>query len=57
MGYSGLYPYLLHCLGEDFLICLITHIGNETALLCAKEVSGAADVKVLHGNVEAAAKV
>ena len=57
LGYSGFDAKFLHGLGKDFLIGFVAHVGDEAALFGPKEVAGAADVEVLHGNVEAAAKV
>ena len=54
---AGFHPQFLHGLGQDLLVSLVTHVGDETALLGPQEVAGAADIQVLHGDVEAAAQV
>ena len=43
--------------GENLLIGLISQIGDETTLLGAQEIAGAADVEILHGDVDAAAEI
>ena len=46
-----------HRFFENFLIRLIAEVGNKAALLGPEQVSGAADVEVLHGDMYAAAEV
>ena len=43
--------------GENFLIGLVSQIGDETTLFGSQEIAGAADVEILHGDVNAAAEV
>ena len=52
----ALIPQLHHCLVENFLVCLVSQVADESALLCTEQVSGTADVQVLHGDVDAAAQ-
>ena len=47
----------MHCLGKNLLVCLVTEVGNETALLGSQQVAGSANVKVLHGYVHAATEL
>ena len=56
-GESGLHTEFFHSLGQDFLIGFKAHISDEPALFRSKKVAGAADVKILHRNVEPAAEV
>ena len=44
-----------HRFFENFLIRLIAEVGDKAALLGSEQVSGAADVEVLHGDMYAAA--
>ena len=46
-----------HSLGENLLIGFISQISNEAALFRTKQVARAADVEVLHGDVDARAEV
>src|SRR5690606_3142950 len=42
---------------EDLVVGLEADVVHEAALLRAEQVAGAADVEVLHGDVDAAAEV
>ena len=42
---------------EHTLVGFITQIGDESALLGTQQVASAADVQVLHGNLDAGAQV
>ncbi len=46
----------VHSLGENLLIGIVSHIGNEAALLGTEHVSCSSDVEILHGYVYATAK-
>ena len=46
---------LVHSFGQYLLIGFVTQVGNEAALLCAEHITRAANVEVLHGDVDAAA--
>ena len=56
-GYAGLHTEFVHSFGKYFLVCLVAHVGNETALLRTKQVSRSADIQILHCNVESASEV
>ena len=43
--------------GENLLVGLVSQIGDETALFGPQEIAGAADVEILHSDVDAAAEV
>ena len=44
-------------LRENLLIGLVAEVGDEAALFGTQQIAGAADVEVLHGNVDATAQV
>ena len=46
-----------HRLIKNLLICLVSQVGDETALFGAKQIAGATDIEVLHGDVDARAQV
>ena len=52
-----LHTQFLHRLGQNLLIRFKAHVGNETALFRAQQVAGAADIQILHRDIEAAAQV
>ena len=47
----------LHRLGKNLLIGFEAHVGDETTLFRAQQISCAADIQILHGYIEAAAQV
>ena len=56
-GNARFHAQFLHRLGQDLLVGFKAHVGDEAALLRAQQVAGAADVQVLHRDVETAAQV
>ena len=54
---GGFIPQFRHRLIEDFLVGLIAQVADESALFSTQEVAGAANVEILHGNVDARTQV